>query len=79
MAAAIVLIAIFPRVWFPLPFSELLISFPDLGCAAFASGVFALIALALALRAGRKPVVGQADYGVLRAAKLRHAAKENIA
>jgi hypothetical protein len=54
MTAAIALIAIFPRLLFGSPFVELLISSPDMGCAAFASGVLALIALVLALRAGRK-------------------------
>ena len=54
VAAAIVLIGILPRVLFGSPFTELLITFPDLGWAAFASGVLALIALVLALRAGQK-------------------------
>jgi len=54
MAAAIALIAIFPRALFGDPFIELLISFPDMGCAAVASGILALAALALALRAGVK-------------------------
>jgi len=53
-AAAIVLIAILPRVLFGSPFTELLVTFPDLGWSGFASGVLALIALTLALRAGRK-------------------------
>jgi CubicO group peptidase (beta-lactamase class C family) len=54
VAAATALIAIFPRVLFASPFTELLISFPDLGWAGFASGVLALVALVLVLRAGRK-------------------------
>jgi len=45
LAAAIALIAVFPRLLFGIPFSELVATFPDMGCAALASGVLAVAAL----------------------------------
>jgi hypothetical protein len=48
--AAAGLIMIFPRILFGIPFSELLASFPDMACAAAASGILALTALVRALR-----------------------------
>jgi CubicO group peptidase (beta-lactamase class C family) len=48
--AAVVLILIFPRLLFGMPFSELLWAFPDMGYAAISSGLLALVALTFAVR-----------------------------
>lgn len=50
VGAALGLIVWLPRLLFGIPFTELLVSFPDMGYAAVGSGVVALAALALALR-----------------------------
>jgi hypothetical protein len=52
VGAAAVLIAIFPRLLFGMPFVELLWAFPDMGSAAIFSGLLAMAALTLALRGG---------------------------